>query len=101
MTTAQVDEVLHDVFADQVGQSVDVVMRALNKRGTTRVHGRVVSVHRHGFVIGEERHRVFVTFADLFCQAAQVVEGGGKEDVLRALVGLRSANPAPAPAPAV
>ncbi|MCL6596870.1 MAG: hypothetical protein K6V73_11795 [Firmicutes bacterium] len=89
MTTAEVEEVLHGVLAEEVGAPIQVVMKALNKRGTTRLEGIVASVHRHGFVVGERSRRVFVTFSDLFCQAAQVVGGSPKERLAAALSDLR------------
>ena len=93
MTTAQVDEVLHDVMADRVGERLDLVMKALNKRGITHIAGSVQSVHKHGFVLGEQSHRMFITFADLFCQAAKVVDGTPKESLAAALRELRGAVP--------
>lgn len=94
MTTAQVDEVLHGVMADRVGERLELVMKALNKRGITHFGGPVQSVHKHGFVLGEQSHRVFVTFADLFCQAAKVVDGTPKESLTVALRQLRGSIPA-------
>lgn len=93
MTTAQVDEVLHGVMEDRVGERLDLVMKALNKRGITHIGGSVQSVHKHGFVLGEQSHRVFITFADLFCQAAKVVDGTPKESLTAALRELRGTVP--------
>jgi hypothetical protein len=96
MTTSQMEEVLHDVMADRVGEHIEVLMKALNKRGTMRLEGTVVSVHRHGFVVGESSRRVFVTFSDLFCLAAQVVDGAAKERLTKVLRELRTPAPAAA-----
>ena len=94
MTTAQVDEVLHDVMADRVGERLELVMKALNKRGITHFGGPVQSVHKHGFVLGDHPHRIFVTFSDLFCQAAKVVDGAPKESLTAAVRQLRGSVPA-------
>lgn len=98
MTTAQVDEVLHDVMADRVGERLELVMKALNKRGITHFGGPVQSVHKHGFVLGDHSHRIFVTFSDLFCQAAKVVDGTPKESLTAAVRELRGSVPATVPA---
>ncbi len=94
MTTAEVEEALYGVMATRVGEHVEIVMKALNKRGTTRLGGPVASVHKHGFVVGDASHRVFVAFSDLFCQAARVVDSPAMAELKSTLRDLRGAQTA-------
>ena len=96
MTTAQVEEALYEVLSPSVGEHVEVVMKALNKRGTMRVEGPVGSVHKHGFVVGDASHRLFVAFSDLFCQSARIVDGPVLDRVKSTLRELREAQTAAA-----
>lgn len=92
LTTVQVEEALYEALSSCVGEHVEVVMKALNKRGTTRLGGPVASVHKHGFVVGDASHRVFVAFSDLFCQAARVVDSPATADLKSTLHDLREAQ---------
>jgi hypothetical protein len=96
LTTVEVEEALHEILSDSVGEHVQVVMKALNKRGTMRLDGPIASVHRHGFVVGDTSHRLFVAFSDLFCQSARIVEGPVQERLRDTLRELRQAQTAAA-----
>lgn len=96
MTTVQVEEALYEVMAPCVGEHVEVVMKALNKRGTMRIEGPVGSVHKHGFVVGDSSRRLFVAFSDLFCQSARVVDGPALDRLKSTLSELRRAQTAAA-----
>ena len=96
VTTGQVEDALHEVMSTCVGEHIEVVMKALNKRGTTRLVGPVASVHKHGFVVGDKSRRVFVAFSDLFCQSARVVDSPAMEALANTLSELREAQTAAA-----
>jgi hypothetical protein len=96
LTTGQVEDALHEVLASCVGEHVEVVMKALNKRGTMRIEGPVASVHKHGFVVGDSSHRLFVAFSDLFCQSARIVDGPVQDRLKATLSELRGAQTAAA-----